>query len=118
MMKKPLRRRYVFTLHLVLSGFVTSSSLSAQHLADPIGEEAFRVLTAFYDYDAGIPLEARVVELKDRSESVRRKVVFRSARSFLVPGYLEFPKHVEPPYPCVLLMHGWSGSKDDPIDAA
>jgi dienelactone hydrolase len=80
---------------------------------EPIGEEAFSVLMAFYDYDAEIPLEARVVELKERATSVRRKVVFRSARGFLVPGYLEFPKKANPPYPCVLLLHGWSGSKED-----
>jgi len=68
---------------------------------------------AFYDYDAEIPLEARVVELKETRTSLRRKVVFRGARSFLVPGYLEFPKETKPPYPCVLLLHGWSGSKED-----
>ncbi len=84
----------------------------AQELPEPIGEEAFGVLKALYNYDAELPLEARVVELKDGETRVRRKIVFRSARAFLVPGLLEVPKEVEPPYPCVVLMHGWSGSKD------
>ena len=39
-------------------------------------------------------------------------MVFRSTRGFMVPGYLEVPKSAEAPYPCVLLMHGWSGSKE------
>ncbi len=90
----------------------TELSAPAQTQPKPIGPEAFQLLTAFYDYDADIPLEARVVELKDEEKSVRRKIVFRSARSFLVPGYLEFPKHVASPYPIILLMHGWSGSKE------
>jgi dienelactone hydrolase len=82
-------------------------------MGEPIGAEAFTVLTAFYDYDREIPLEARVVELLDTASGVRRKVVFRSARGFLVPGYLEFPTEGEPPYPCVLLLHGWSGAKEN-----
>ena len=65
---------------------------SAQELPKPIGEEAFGVLRAFYGYDPEIPLEARVVELRDESTSMRRKVVFRGARGFLVPGLLEMPK--------------------------
>ena len=82
-------------------------------MGKPIGAEAFAVLTAFYDYDPGIPLEARVVERLDTASGVRRKVVFRSARGFLVPAYLEFPAEGRPPYPCVLLLHGWSGAKEN-----
>jgi len=97
---------------MALVGLAAERPLLGQSIPKPIGEEAFRVLAAFYDYDTKIPLEARVVELKEGNTSVRRKVVFRSARSFLVPGYLEFPKQGRPPYACVLLMHGWSGSKE------
>lgn len=79
---------------------------------NPIGEEAFKLLVSMYDYDPAIPLEARVVELVEEEGTERRKIVFRGARGYLVPGYLEFPKAIEPPYPCVLLMHGWSGAKD------
>jgi len=93
---------------LALAGGTWAQSTPAR-----MGEEAFKVLTAFYDYDREIPLEARVVDLQEEATGVRRKVVFRSARGFLVPGYLEFPKAGKPPYPCVLLLHGWSGSKDN-----
>jgi dienelactone hydrolase len=97
---------------LAMFGISLLCAASAQEVKAPVGDEAYNVLKAFYDYDPDIPLEARVVELKDRDKSIRRKVVFRSARAFMVPGYLEVPKDVEPPYPCVLLMHGWSGCKD------
>ncbi len=106
-----------FHLHLALLTVVVASlawvgAAQAQRIGKPIGEEAYKILTAFYDYDKEIPLEARVVELKEQETGARRKVVFRSARSFLVPGYLQFPKEGKPPYPCVLLMHGWSGAMD------
>ena len=85
------QRRFVL-VSMALVGLAAERPLLGQSIPKPIGEEAFRVLAAFYDYDTKIPLEARVVELKDGKASVRRKVVFRSARSFLVPGHLEFPK--------------------------
>jgi pimeloyl-ACP methyl ester carboxylesterase len=112
MRNRPFHRHFAF-LTIVLAALASVSAPCAQSIAEPISEEAFRVLTAFYDYDREIPLEARVVELKETATSVRRKVVFCSARSFLVPGYLEFPKQGKPPYPCVLLLHGWSGSKEN-----
>ena len=105
--------RYLAFFVIVLALLSSIDTAWAQRVSEPIGEEAFKVLMAFYDYDAEIPLEARVVELKETRTGVRRKVVFRSACGFLVPGYLEFPKEALPPYPCVLLVHGWSGSKED-----
>lgn len=77
-----------------------------------VGQEGFEVLKRVYDYDATIPLEARVVEkaLKDKQE--REKIVFRGAMGFLVPGYLQLPPNRTGPVPCVLLLHGWSGSKE------
>lgn len=77
-----------------------------------VGVEAFEALSRFFDYDATIPLQGRIVERKDRDLSVREKFVFRGVRGFIVPGYLERPKHRDGPVPLVLLLHGWSGSKD------
>ncbi|UCH35619.1 MAG: alpha/beta fold hydrolase [Armatimonadota bacterium] len=106
-------RRHLTFLVIMVASLASVPSLWARSLAEPVGEEAFKVLMAFYDYDKEISLEARAVELKETATTVRRKVVFRGARGFLVPGYLEFPKQGKPPYPCVLLLHGWSGSKEN-----
>lgn len=76
-----------------------------------IGEEAHGLLLRTYDYDATIPLEARVVQREEVGGATRDKVVFRGARSFMVPGYLQIPPGGQGPYPCVVLMHGWSGGK-------
>lgn len=78
----------------------------------PLSDQAYDVLKYFYDYDTTIPLEARVVEVKDYEDTVRRKVVYRGVHGFLVPGYLEIPKAAKAPYPVILLMHGWSGNKE------
>lgn len=99
-------------LAAVVAGLASGGAAPAQSVPAPVGEEAFRVLLAFYDCDARIPLDARVEETKEAAGGVRLKVVFRGARGFLVPGYLEFPAAGKPPYPCVLLLHNWSGSKD------
>ena len=77
-----------------------------------LGEEASRAVAEVYAYDATIPLEARTVERRERDGTVREKIVFRGAQGFLVPGYLEFPASASEPLACVLLLHGWSGSKD------
>ncbi len=78
-----------------------------------ISREAFQARLPFFDYDSGIPLDGRVVRQWESDGTVRRKVVFRGAQGFLVPGMLEFPKNGLKPPPLVLLLHGWSGSKDD-----
>ena len=85
----------------------------SQETAPPVlGEEAHKVLLRMYDYDPAIPLEARIVERDESGSPVRFKIVFRGARGVMVPGYLQLPSTGKAPYPCVLLMHGWSGSAE------
>jgi dienelactone hydrolase len=77
-----------------------------------ISEEAFKARLPFFGYDKAIPLESRVVQQWDNEKTLRSKFVFRSAQGFLVPGFIEWPKAVKKP-PLVLLLHGWSGSKQN-----
>jgi len=82
-------------------------------------DEAFRLLLQVYAYDPAIPLEGRIVErIEDRDGGgPREKIVFRGAQGFYVPGYLQLPAAAQRngtgPVPCVLLLHGWSGSKSN-----
>ena len=91
-----------------------SAALGAEGGTPPlevVGEEAYGAMSRFYDYDRGIPLEAHVLEKEETLTTVRYKIVFRGVRGFLVPSYHELPVDRDGPFPCVLLMHGWSGSK-------
>ncbi len=103
-------------LCLVLAGVALSIFHARSQEASPyprISEEAFKARLPFFEYDKAIPLEGRVVRQWDQDASRRRKIVFRGAQGFLVPGYIEVPKAVKKPCPLVLLLHGWSGSKED-----
>lgn len=92
---------------------------STEQVKQPLGPEAYKLLTSFYNYDRDIPLEARAVAIArgDRPaepmvEALQsfEKIVFRSRDSWVV-GYLGIPKTGSPPYPCVLELHGIGGSK-------
>jgi dienelactone hydrolase len=85
---------------------VVAQSDSAQHT-----DEVFRLLLQVYAYDPAIPLEGRIVERIDERDGPREKIVFRGAQGFYVPGYLQLPPQAKGPVACVLLLHGWSGSK-------
>ncbi|MBX3438437.1 MAG: alpha/beta fold hydrolase [Planctomycetaceae bacterium] len=87
-------------------------SLDDVAVVDRLGEEAAQALFQSYEYDRSIPLEARIVEKREKSGVTREKVVFRGVQGFFVPGYLEYMTAGDDPRPCVLLLHGWSGSKD------
>ena len=106
-----MKRLVAFSLLLLLSAVPRPAFADAPAAPPVIGEEAHKLLVRMYDYDAAIPLEARVVEREKKEGTTRDKVVFRSTRSFMVPGYFEVSESAKAPYPCVVLMHGWSGGK-------
>lgn len=78
----------------------------------PVGPEAFEVMKQFFDYDREIPLELKIVEQLDQPGYLREKIVFKGTRYSKVPGYLAIPKSNADPYPCVLLLHGITSSKE------
>ena len=78
----------------------------------PIGEDAFAVMREFFEYDRGIPLDAHVASRRDHDGYVREKIVFCGMRD-RVPGFLAVPTEGAGPFPCVILIHGVGGSKED-----
>ena len=102
-----MKIRYLLSLLLMATAIPAPAQ---DEVAPVLGEEAHNVLLRMYDYDPAVPLEARVVERDENGPHVRLKIVFRGARGIIVPGYLQLPAKGKAPYPCVLLMHGWSGS--------
>lgn len=98
-------------LHTVATAFVLGMQTWAaaqdpsKGAKPPLGTEAYKLLTSFYDYDRDTPLEARIVGKFERPEAAFDKIVFRSLDSQVV-AYLAIPKLDSPPYPCVLALHG------------
>jgi dienelactone hydrolase len=78
----------------------------------PIGDEAFRAVLSFFDYDRTVPLEARILARSEEPEYVREKIVFTGGRGDRVPAYLAVPKTETPPYPVVLQLHAGASSKE------
>jgi dienelactone hydrolase len=105
--------------NLFFAFFLSTTSLASfaqvdQHFdLKPIGEEAFEVLKHFFQYDRSIPLDAKVIEVTEEATYNREKIVFTGLRGSRVPGLLGIPKIGEGPYPCVLILHGITGSKEN-----
>ena len=77
-----------------------------------LGDEAYGVALQSFQYDATAPLAPHVVETVEAEGYIREKVVFNGSFRTRVPGYLAIPTSGSPPYPCVLQIHGLTGSKE------
>lgn len=104
-------RRLSSLLFIAMALPLTASAQDSPTTLQTLSEEAYQAVIQFYQYDPGIPLEARMVEHRERDDYAREKIVFRGVRGFRVPAFLELPKTGQAPFPCVLLLHGWSGAK-------
>lgn len=110
-------KAHQIALLLVVPLLVPASKLPAvQAQGDfemaPVGAEGFAVLREFFRYDGDVPLDVRLVERSEGPGYVREKLVFQGIRDSRVPAYLALPTGGEPPYPCVMLLHGIGGSKE------
>lgn len=81
-----------------------------------LDDGAFTILRQFYEYDRDVSLEARVLSRDEKNDYAHEKFTFRSVNHSLVPGYLTIPTSGTLPYPCVLLVHGMGGSKEDDLE--
>ena len=102
---------------VLLIAFTITFSASAQEKKSypmiPVDDESFEVIRQCYEYDRGMPLDARVVETSKLGNCTREKIVFTGIRDSRVPGYLAIPKTGKPPYPCIILLHGHTGNKGE-----
>ncbi len=99
-----------FVVHVSLAGAQETPSSSP---IEQLGPEARDALRELYAIDSAIPLDVRLVEKAPKEGLLREKLVFRGAQGFLVPAYFQLPPRPQGPFPCVLLLHGWSGSKEN-----
>ena len=110
---RPLRLVGALVFGWLVAAAALPASAEETNAYPRISEEAFKARLPFFDYDKSIPLEGRIVREWKQAGGLRQKLVFRGAQGFLVPGYLEFPSTNQRPWQLVLLLHGWSGGKED-----
>lgn len=101
----------IFISGLLLPQFILGQGQDSSNM-NPIDTESFEVMSQFFEYDRDLPLNSHTVERLEEENYVREKVVFDGIRNNRVPGYLAIPKKGNGPYPCVLLIHGVSDSKE------
>lgn len=87
--------------------------MSSNKGLETIGEEAFSILSQFFEYDLDVPLDVKVYDQEDNETSSRVKIVFHGLCEGRVPAYLALPAAISPPYPLIFLLHGLGSNKED-----
>ncbi|MCS6950939.1 MAG: alpha/beta fold hydrolase [bacterium] len=64
-----------------------------------------------YAYDRDLPLNAEVTEQQRANGYILYRVQYNSVHDKRVPAWWCLPTTGTPPYPCVLIMHGYGGDK-------
>jgi hypothetical protein len=72
-----------------------------------LSDEAYQAVLQFYQYDEGMPLDARVVEKQLTPDYIREKVVVNGIRDSRVPAYLGYPT-VKASVACVTPLNIWA----------
>jgi dienelactone hydrolase len=68
---------------------------------------------SFYEYDRSQPLMPDVKELLKNDRYTKYHVFYGSTNGERVPAYFFVPSKGKAPYPCIIVMHGSGGSKED-----
>src|SRR2546422_640203 len=106
-----MRFQYRFTAAvLTLFVFALVRNATPQEQAKSSSIPAWERLKTAYDFD-GKPAGSVKVEPKEDAEYLLQHVSFTNAKGQTVPGLFLRPK-AESVYPCVLLLHGWTSSKE------
>ncbi|HQK96192.1 MAG TPA: alpha/beta fold hydrolase [Armatimonadota bacterium] len=74
---------------------------------------SYEELAKHYEYDPTMPLDPEVALVRDAGEATVNHVVFSSTNGERVPALVAIPKKGDGPFPALVLLHGYTGSKDD-----
>lgn len=78
-----------------------------------VSNEVFESIAQFYNYDKGIPLDAKIVGKQEFSYGNREKIIFKGVNNSTVPAYLAIPKNGATTHPVVVIADGIYGSKEN-----
>lgn len=77
-----------------------------------VSNEVFQAIAQFYEYDRNMPLDAHIVWKQDYAGSSQEKLVFTGVNYSKVPSFLMIPKDGKEKHPVVLIVDGYSGTKE------
>lgn len=97
------------TILILLFAFAGVGRAPAQ---TPVGDEAFSVIRQLYEYDASLPLNAKIVQKIDSAAFMRETFVIDGWRGSRVPGLIAFPKPRASRSPVIVLIDGIGGWKE------
>lgn len=75
-------------------------------------------LISYYSYDRSVKLNPEIIFFKEGANYKAYKVYYDSINGVRVPALLMLPKKGNPPYPCVVFLHGYGGCKEDALNIA
>ena len=102
----------ILTLCLAMGISMCDDASASDGPLGVIGDEGFQLLERLFEYDDDVPLDALVLESRDLTHGKRHKILYSGLWRSRVPAYLEIPHDVGPPYPCVVLFHKLTDSKE------
>ncbi|HPI76344.1 MAG TPA: acetylxylan esterase, partial [bacterium] len=98
--------------HVSICGFAALTALAVL-FASISAHAAEASLAARFKYDDSKPLNSRWAGLQGNPYYNLYKVIYDSENGEKVPALYMEPKAAKRPFPCVILQHGYSGSKDN-----
>lgn len=115
-MRNPLRRwcsemRKQCLMHGVVTLFLLTFAAACARTQDTatVGTLPYEQL---YAYDRDLPLNAEVKEQQRTDGYVLYRVQYNSVHDKKVSAWWCVPAGGQPPYPCVIIMHGYGGDKN------
>jgi pimeloyl-ACP methyl ester carboxylesterase len=100
-------------LHLLMGAPTTIAADREAFDVVPASDEAYALIFTYFDHQAGDARWAHSVGKQRFGEIEVEKVILTSATGRSIPVFLALPPTASPPYPCVLLLHGMTASKDN-----
>ena len=110
LLKSLLSLGYYFIF--LVSTFAQNTEVDTPSNLPVVSDEVYRSIVQFYNYDADIPLDAKIVGKQELPDGNREKIIFTGVSNSRVPSYLVLPNNGASSHPVVIIADGIFGSKE------
>ena len=92
---------------------ILAAALALPALANATAPGGMVRSASFFEYDISQPLSPKVEQLEKNARYTKYHVWYVGTNEQRVSAYLFTPSKGKEPFPCIIVMHGSGGSKDD-----